>query len=184
MLNKNKGSILILMVIIIAIISSISLTTLSIAVSQYQIKKTNSNIKRAFYLSEDGINSASLRACDLICRACADSANKTDEYVELYPDDIAVAESLFKNNYKLYVINRAASTINNGGNPSIKIINYNDLFFMDEKLTLHVKSTYVSDAGIEKSLNVNLVILIPCYADIKAGILDFSELFHLSSFDL
>lgn len=184
MLNKDKGSILILMVIIIAIIGSISLATLSIAASQYQIKKTNSSIKRAFYLSEDGINTAALRVCDLICRACEDSANKTDEYAELYPDNIAVAEALFKNNYKLYVINRAASTINNSGNPSIKIVNYNDLFFMDEKLTLHVKSTYISDTGIEKSLNADLVILIPSYEDMKAGMLDFSGLFYLSSFDL
>jgi len=184
LLNKDEGSILILMVIVIAIISSISVLTLNIAISQYQIKKTNSNIKRAFYLSEDGINSAALRTYSLICYACEDSADKADEYLKLYPDDIDGAEALFKNNYKLYVINRAVSIINSNENPSLEVVNYNNLFFVNEKLTLRVKSTYISDTGIEKSLSANLVILVPCYADIRTDILDFSKIFYLSSFDV
>ncbi len=182
--SNLKGSVLILMVIIIAVITSIGLVTLNIAVTQFQIKKSNSNIKRALYLSEDGINSSSLKAYNLICEACADSINKADEYITLYPDDIAGAENLFKNNYKMYVINKALQRINSNSNPSIEVTNYNYLFFINEKLTLRVKSKYIFDTGIEKSLSADLVILVPDYIDIKANTFDLAELFYLSNFDV
>lgn len=183
MSDKNKGSVLVLTLIIITVVSSISLTTLSIAVSQYQIKKNNSSVKRALYLCEDGINNATLRVYTLVSCACADSAGKADEYIELYPEDIAGAEALFKSNYKSYVINRAVSTINISGNPSTKVANTDELFFIGEKLTLRIRSKYMSADDIEKSVTAELDIWVPCYRDIKTGVTDVSELFVLSSLE-
>lgn len=182
--SKQNGSVLILMVIIIAIIASISSVALNIVISQYQIKKSNSDIRRSLYLSEDGINSSTLKVYDLIYEACSDSLNKADEYMELYPEDIDGAKVLFKNNYKLYVINKAANKINSKRNPFVQILNYNNLFFVNEKLTLVVKSKHISDTGIEKSLTAELIILIPNYIDIKTGTLNHTELFFLSDFEV
>ncbi len=184
MSDKNKGSVLVLIVIIIAIVSSISLMTLSIATSQYQIKKTNSNIKRALYLSEDGINNTAMRVYNMVCSACNDSVSKVDEYIEAYPEDVDGAEALFRSSYKSYVINRAAGTVKSSKNPATELENYDKLFFKGEKLTLCIKSTYVSTDGIKKSVSAEMHLLIPRYADIKTGRTDPSELFELSSIDL
>lgn len=167
-----------------AVLASISLLTLNVAVSSFQIKKSNSNIKRAFYLSEDGINSRLLNAYDLICEACVDSINKADEYLILHPDDISGSETLFKNNYKFYVINKAVNKIKSYDNPFIEVINYNNLYFVNEQLTLRLKSKYISDDGIEKELIADLVILAPDYIDVKTGAVNLDELFYLTNFDI
>ena len=103
--DKKKGSVLILTVTIIAIISSISLVTLNVALSQYEIKKSNSNIRRALYMSEDGINSSILKIYNLVSEACLESAKKADDYMELDPNDYDGANNIFKDNYHSYLIN-------------------------------------------------------------------------------
>ena len=186
-LLKNKklnkyGSTLFLIVIIIAAITLLGTSLLTITTSQYKIRKSNSEIKKAFYMSESGLNSAYLNVYDLICEACDDSLDKADKYLFFYQEDLSGAENLFKNNYKQYIINRVASKVYSSNNPATKVVNESLLIF-NESLVIRISSKYVTDFGIEKSTSADIIVTIPDYLIIKSNEIDISSLLYLDNFD-
>ena len=63
---NNKGSTLVLLIIVIALVIVLGASVLNIAVKQYAIKKFNIDSKQAFYFSETGLNEAYVKSCALI----------------------------------------------------------------------------------------------------------------------
>ena len=180
----DKGSVLILVVVIVAVITSLGLVTINVSLSQLQIKKANSNIKRSLYLSEDGLNYSYLKVYDLVSEACVDSLIKADAYLLSNPDDSNGAKNLFKNNIKIYVINKGVHRVNSNDNPNIQVLNYNNLILINDKITIRVKSKYISDIGIEKSSTVDIIASVPDYFDVKAGDIDIFDFLYMDCFDI
>lgn len=81
MINKlkdNKGSTLVMLVMAVAIISLLGTSILGVTMMNYKIKKTNSEIKYSFYMSESGLDRAYAEAYSVILKA-VDEANKASQ---------------------------------------------------------------------------------------------------------
>lgn len=179
---KNKdGSTLLLMVMIIAAVIMLGTTLLGITMSQYKIRKSNSDIRRAFYLSETGINEAYLDVYDLINIASNHALLKAEEHLSLNSDDITGATDIFKSNYKQYVINNVLNYINNNGNPKIKVVT-DSLKFENEKLIIKVSSKYISSGGVEKTIAADIIISIPDFVEVMSGNMDYFKLLDMTNF--
>jgi uncharacterized protein YycO len=94
---NNKGSVLILMVIVIALVIVMGLSVLNTAAKQYEIKKFNIDSKESFYVSETGINEAYVRTCDLMDESIEAALQVADDYLAINPSDLAP----YKNGYVL-----------------------------------------------------------------------------------
>jgi len=180
----NRGSTLILVVIIIALITVLGMSILNIAMNHYKIKQSNSEIKKAFYMAEDGLNRAYLRIFDLICEASEDSVEKADEYLEQNHEDYSGASHIFIDNYKLYILSYIINRTYNSDNPYTEVVNISRLMFVNDELTVKIKSKYLSESGIEKSSAADIIISIPDYIDTKAGTINYFSLICFGRFDL
>lgn len=182
--KNNDGSTIVLMVLIIAAVIMLGISLLSITVSQYQIRKSNSEIKKAMYLSEEGINISFLNAYSLVISASDNALFMAEEYLIVNPEDIIEAINIFKNNYKVHFIKNVISYINNNGNPQIKVVNTGNLYFINEKLTVKVSSKYISSMGIEKTIDADIIVSIPDFNEARSGNMEFFELLAMVNFDL
>lgn len=180
---NNNGSVLILLVVIIAVITTLGITSLNIAMSQYQVKKTNSGVKKAFYLSEGGLNYAYSQSYDLIVEAAADSLRKSDEYILENQEDVQGASNVFYDNYRQCIRSKIKQKIFNNANPYVEVIN-STFKFIDGELIVQVSSKYLIESGIEKTTYAIISILIPDYLKTKAGLIDFKQLISYKNFDL
>jgi len=160
-----KGSTLVLLVIVMAIIITLGVSILNIAMMQYDLKKFNTEIKQAFYMAETGLNVAYVDACELLREAVEDSLKKSENYLQLYPLNESEAENIFIVNYKLYITANLENSVWRSTNPIVEITNEDTLLFVGDKLTAKVRSKYLSEYDIEKTLYVDLIILVPKYND-------------------
>lgn len=178
----KKGSAMVLVVIIIAVVTSMAVSLLNITLIQLQIKKSYGEVIKSFYLSEDGLNSTYLKIYNLICRAWEDSLEKAADYLNMNPDDLNGASNTFEKNYKLYIISNAAGCVKSTGNPSVEVLNGERIVFIDDRLTIRVRSKYKSKSKVEKYTVVDIIILIPGYSDTELEDTDFTDFFHFENF--
>ena len=171
---NNKGSTLVLLIIAMAIIITLGVSVLDIAVMQYNIKKNNTEAKQSFYMAETGLNVAFVDAYGLMDEAAEDSLKKAYEYLLLFPLNEMEAENVFRENYKLYMTANLENSVYRGSNPIVEITNGGTLLFIGDKLTANVKSKYNSE-NIEKTACVDIIILVPDYYDFKNNSADLSH---------
>lgn len=179
---NNAGSVLILLVVMIAVITTLGLTSLNITMSQFQIKKTNSGVKKAFYVSEGGLNNAYLQVFDLIGEATSDSFGKSEKYLLENPEDTIGAADLFYNNYRQFIINKIRNRVYNNSNPYVEITN-TSLMFKQNILAIRVSSKYITEWGIEKTTAADITISVPDYMQAKLGLIDIKELIKIKNFE-
>ena len=96
---KNKGSTMVLLVIVIALIIILGASVLNIAVKQYAIKKFNIDSKQAFYISETGLNESYVKSCLLIDESIRKALQMAEDYLLLNPLDKIEADNIFITNY-------------------------------------------------------------------------------------
>lgn len=170
---NNKGSAMVLLVIAMAVIVALGVSILNIAMMQYNIRNYSIESKQSFYMAEDGLNKSFSRVYDLIEEASQSAIEESDEYLNLYPLDEAGAESVFNAQFKYYVtagfINRAACS----NNPSVAVLNQDVIFFGNE-LSAHLLSVYSTD-NIEKHVEVDIVVLLPAYEDVKNNLFEAAD---------
>lgn len=160
---KNSGSTLVILVIAISIIIALGISLLSVSMMHFRIKKTNTEIKKAFYMAETGINRAYIDAYDLVMEAVTDSVEKSEEYLLIYPLNSIDAANLFEDNYKVYITGQIANRIKKNSNPYVAVSNAETLFFIDDKLIISIKSKQISENKVEKTISTDLIILVPDY---------------------
>ncbi len=181
---KNNGSVLVLLVIIISVIMVLGVSLMSTTLLNYQIKKSNVEIKQSFYMSETGLNKAYAEMLLLIKEAADDSISKAEEYLFLNPDDVISAADLYKNNFKLYILSRISTRINDNSNPEIIIINVASLYFIGDSLTVSVQSKYISSNNIEKTTKVDLKIMILNYSEAISETIDYSNYLKFDNYNI
>lgn len=174
----NNGSTLILLVIIISVVITLGTSLMSISIMHYKIKKSNTEIKKSFYMSETGINESFSNAYDLIVEAVGDSIEKAEEYLVIYPLNTSEAANIFDNNFKTFVVGEIEDRINKNSNPKIEIVNSEVLLFINNSITVSIKSKYISNSGVESTTIADLTILVPDY-----NLIDFIDLSMLISVD-
>ena len=82
---NNKGSTMVLLIIVIALIIVLGTSVLNVAVKQYEIKKFNIDSKQAFYISETGLNEAFVKSCALIDESTIKALQMAEEHLLLNP---------------------------------------------------------------------------------------------------
>lgn len=183
MVYEKRGSVMVLVVVIIAAVTVIVSLMLSVAMSQFKIRKSNSELRKAFYMSEDGLNRTYSNIYELICDACEKSLRMADEYLTDNPDDDETAEEVFENSYKRYMLDNIFRCVS-GQNPSTEIANRRNLTFMDGRLTVRVSSVYISESGTEKRTSADIIVCIPSYAEVRSGIAESERQLYYAGFVL
>ena len=165
---NNKGSTLVLLVIVIALVMVLGASVLNIVLKQYEIKMFNSETKQSFYMSETGLNEAYVRSCVLINEAIPNAIQMAEEYLAVYPSNEIEAENIFITNYKLNIKSNINSRIKRAANPLVETTN-NTWVFIDNALRVSVKSSYTNQDNIAKLTWVDLIIRVPEFCDVKDG---------------
>lgn len=176
--DKN-GSTLILLVIIIAVVITLGTSLISVSMMHYRIKKSNTEIKKSFYMSETGINESFSNAYDLIVEAVSDSVEKAEEYLLIYPLNTNEAANIFSDNFKTYVVEEIKNRINMNANPKTEIVNLDALLFINNFIKVTIKSKYISEGGTESTIIADLIIFAPDYNLIDS--IDLSMLINVDN---
>ena len=169
---NNKGSTLVLLIIVIALVIVLGASVLNIAVKQYAIKKFNIDSKQAFYFSETGLNEAYVKSCALIEESIIKALQITEDYISINSFN-EQAENIFVTSYKIYIGTNIENRIETASNPKVKVWN-DTLVFIDNALTLELKSSYIHN-DIDKVTGVELVIGVPDYHDVSEGAYDVRD---------
>lgn len=165
---NNKGSTMVLLVIVIALVIVLGTSVLNVAFKQYEIKKFNIDSKQSFYISETGLNEAYVKSCVLIDESITKSLQMAEDYLLLNPLNVIEAENIFITNYKIYLKTNIQNRIEDAANPSVEI--WNDaLVFIDNALTVILKSSYLHENSVEKVTGVELHISVPDFNDVIDG---------------
>lgn len=86
---NNNGSTMILLVMAIAIISLLGTSILGVTMMNLKIKKTNTEIKQSFYLSESGLDNSYANAYKLVLESVKQSNDDAKDFIdEFKPDNI------------------------------------------------------------------------------------------------
>jgi len=147
-------------------------SVLNVSVNQYAIKKFNIDSKQAFYISETGLNEAYVKACVLIDESIIKALLMAKGYLLLNPLNEIEAENTFITNYIDYLKTNIENIIETAANPSVEIWNDDTLVFIDDALTVILKSSYLHENNIDKVTGVELVISVPDFNDVSEGIYD------------
>ncbi|NLK89942.1 MAG: hypothetical protein GX276_07385 [Clostridiaceae bacterium] len=168
---NNKGSTLIILVIVIALVIVLGLSVINTTVNHYEIKKFSIDSKESFYISETGINEAYVRTCDLINESIEAAMQTAEDYLSVDPSDKAEAENIFTVNYMMQISSSIDDSIETRTNPSVKIWNEN-LAFADNTLTVILKSSYINENKVYQITGAEVVISVPDYEEVSAGSYD------------
>ena len=171
---NNKGSTLVLLVIVIALVMVLGASVLNIVVKQYEIKMFNSETKQSFYMSETGLNEAYVRSCILINESIEDALQMAQDYLFVNPSDESEAENIFITNYMLNIRANIKSRIDTGANPSVEIYN-SPLTFNNSVLKASLRSSYVNLGNNAKLMWVDLIISVPEFSDVINGGYDVKD---------
>ncbi|KAF5056755.1 hypothetical protein SDC9_49110 [bioreactor metagenome] len=170
---NNKGSTMVLLAIAMAVIMALGVSILNIAMMQYNIRNYSTDSKQSFYRAEDGLNEAFSNVYTLIEEAAQSAIDEAEEYLNLYPLDECGAESIFSAEFKNYVTFNFKNRAESNSNPTVKITEQNLLFF-GNNLRAHLTSIYRTEK-IEKHVEVDIVVLVPDYLDVKNNISETSD---------
>lgn len=173
-----RGSTLVILLLILSVIFLMGITALSLAVTNYKMKKLNSELKKTFYLAEAGTEEAYIITSDFVIEAIDYAISKVEESEETKreSDENALSEEevdiIFRGAFKSFIKGNCIDVSPNTSLISILKDNKSYTIYrdgypkIDPKITeleegflLEVKSTYVKG-------NINKAIIIKCSIDI------------------
>lgn len=179
---NNKGSTMVLLVIVIALVLVLVTSVLSVAVDQYAIKRFNIDSKQCFYISETGLNEVYVRSCVLVDESIAEALQMAEEHLLIYPLNLTEAESIFITNYMSLLRTNIKDRIETAANPSVEIWN-NSLVFNNNILTIILKSSYMHENDIDKITWVELLIIVPDFNGVADGEYDVGSYIILQNWN-
>lgn len=170
----DKGSTLVLLLIVIALISLLAASLINILFANYDIKRFNTEDKRAFYLSENGLNESYIITRKLIDEAIVDSSRKAEEYIFEFPLKEEEANDIFIINCQQYIIANIKNRINSHRNPSVEV---RSLKVDKDMLNINIllRSTYVSEKNLVKITWLELIAILPEFDHIRDGRYDIGD---------
>lgn len=85
--NNNKGSTMILLVMSVAVISLLGTSILAVTMMNYKIKKANTDLKFAFYMSESGLDRAYAAAYALILDSVKEANDTAQDKINEFDNE-------------------------------------------------------------------------------------------------
>lgn len=188
-----RGSTLVFLLFTISVIVLIGSVVLSLSVMNYKMKKINSQVKRAFYLSESGIDEAYMMTKQYVNESVNYAIKKYKDFneVEIKNYDIC-SDEVFQSAFKNYIKGTCKYETSCKGLENLLNDNTSYLIFEDgypkisaslvegsKDFSIEVKSTYIYQ-NIKKEIVMKLKIDIPEYDTeiINSGI-DADDLVHV-----
>lgn len=176
-----RGSTLVILLLTLSVIFLIGITALSLAVTNYKMKKLNSELKKTFYLAEAGNEEAYIITSDFVIEAIDYAISKVEELEETkrQSNDNALSKEevdiIFRGAFKSFIKGNCIDvspnislisvlkdnksyTIYKDGYPQIDPI----ITELEEGFLLEVKSTYMKE-NIKKIIIMKYSIDIPDY---------------------
>ncbi|WZL71459.1 hypothetical protein QBE52_10065 [Clostridiaceae bacterium 35-E11] len=189
---NQRGSTLVMVMIIMMVLTLLGTTILSLAYSNYKMKKINSLDTVTFYLAEAGLEEAYAIIGNMVDHAIEKGNEEvakvyTEEYIQNYmkydednekeyidEERLLVDQNItFKNAYKTYLSEELGKILENmdvyelhtygEGTPQITIKNDKEkLEFENDKLSISLRSSYTKN-HIKKHLDATYEISLPEY---------------------
>ena len=179
---NNKGSTLVFLVIVIALIIVLGASVLNVVMRQYEIKMFNTDDRQSYYMSETGLNEAYVKSCVLINESISESLQDAEEYLVINPLNEIEAENIFDTGYKLNIESKIKSRIETAANPSVET--RNDVWvFDDNELTISVRSSYINQNNVAKLTWVDLIISVPEFDDVLSGMYDAKDYIEFANWN-
>lgn len=179
---NNKGSTLVFLVIVIALIIVLGASVLNVVMRQYEIKMFNTDDRQSYYMSETGLNEAYVKSCVLINESISESLQDAEEYLFINPLNEIEAENIFDTGYKLNIESKIKSRIETAANPSVET--RNDVWvFDDNELTISVRSSYINQNNVAKLTWVDLIISVPEFDDVLSGMYDAKDYIEFANWN-
>ena len=179
---NNKGSTLVFLVIVIALIIVLGASVLNVVMRQYEIKMFNTDDRQSYYMSETGLNEAYVKSCVLINESISESLQDAEEYLFINPLNEIEAENIFDTGYKLNIESKIKSRIETAANPSVET--RNDVWvFNDNELTMSVRSSYINQNNVAKLTWVDLIISVPEFDDVLSGVYDAKDYIEFANWN-
>ena len=179
---NNKGSTLVFLVIVIALIIVLGASVLNVVMRQYEIKMFNTDDRQSYYMSETGLNEAYVKSCVLINESISESLQDAEEYLFINPLNEIEAENIFDTGYKLNIESKIKSRIETAANPSVET--RNDVWvFNDNELTMSVRSSYINQNNVAKLTWVDLIISVPEFDDVLSGMYDAKDYIEFANWN-
>lgn len=179
---NNKGSTLVLLVIVIALVMVLGASVLNIVVKQYEIKMFNSETKQSFYMAETGLNEAYVRSCVLINESIQIALQMAEDYLAVNPLNIIETENMFVTNYILNIKTNIKGRVVTAANPSVEIIN-SPLLFYNNVLKVPLLSSYANSGNNAKLMWVDLIISVPKFSDVLDGGYDVKDYIEFANWN-
>ncbi len=180
---NERGSTLILMIMVITLTIGAGIALLSVTMINYKISVSRKIIKQSLYMAELGINNSYVRAYRLTEDAVSESLKKSNEYLADNPADYAGAEIIFKDNYKLFVQSQINSRVSDIANPNVQILNLSTLYFDTNTMTASIMSKYQSDKNDMKAVSAKLIFKIPNYYEAADGKIIYKDIVSLKNWN-
>jgi hypothetical protein len=177
---NNLGSTLILLVTTIAVTAMLGTSLLAVTMMNYKLKKDNTAIKQAVYLSEAGLNNTYGKAYDLVEYSIKDSIKKSQDYLEIHNFNEEEAEELFYNSYKFNIIGNIDNILTSNSNLIIKIISPIQLSFIEGCLRLKLQSNYKIN-NVSQLVRVDMMIMAPNYSDVLLNTVEVLDLVNFEN---
>lgn len=170
---RNKGSALIFLIIIVSITLAFSSVVLTLAALNYKMKKINSNLERAFYLSEAGLEEAYILSRNF-SRTAIEYSNfqviESKEDIEI--DNYDKLNRIFQSSFRNYITgesldnmtttgladllnNNNSYLINKDGHPIVfaEVIEKSDYFLVEIRSVCEYERV-VRETALELKINV------------------------------
>lgn len=82
MIKNNKGSTLVILLIITTILMLLGTTIITLSITNYKMKKINSYVKESFYYAESGLDEALIKTNEIVYESITYANTKVDEEIE------------------------------------------------------------------------------------------------------
>lgn len=113
---NNKGSTMVMLVIIITILTMLGMVIISLSVSSYKINKVDSSSKKALYISDGGIQAIYCNIYELVAKAVDEAEDEADNLVKDNKETNTEYEykqnQKFKSTYVSFINNNKGQYIN------------------------------------------------------------------------
>lgn len=189
---NKKGSMMLLLMIVIGILTILGTVILSVSISNYKMKLTNSRVKKNFYISDSGIEIAEYIIKNVIKDAVEAGDDAAYEYLinldlerEIEDEELRIdspyinddgtinteyiereQNEIFKKTYKDYIkkniVNRIEEVRPKEGRDSINIEPTISAFYNEENLLLNIISEY-QENNIAKMISCEYKLVVPDY---------------------
>lgn len=174
----TKGSVMLIVLIAISLISLIGTTVLSLSVTNFKMKTIDRRVKTAFYLAEAGVEEVYSVIIKEIQKAVEIGNIEVEAELSTQSEDQPLSatekNTYFQEAYKNYISNNLVHSINNYDYslldvslnttaPRVEIVEVKDFLYNSDQFILVIEVTHTHER-IEKYFKVEYTLWVPEYS--------------------